>query len=57
MIGVDYKGDIYPCIRYMETSCKKGVEPYIIGNINEGINIKPEHCDRISCLSCITRRS
>jgi hypothetical protein len=37
MISVDYKGDIYPCIRYMESSLGNQVEPIIIGNVNTGI--------------------
>lgn len=57
MIAVDYKGDIYPCLRYMESSLGSNVPPYIIGNIECGINRKKEHCDRIDCMSCITRRS
>ena len=37
MISVDWKGDIYPCIRYMESSLGNTVEPVIIGNVNDGI--------------------
>lgn len=57
MIAVDYKGDIYPCLRYMESSIGDEISPFIIGNVKDGINIKQEHRDRINCLSCITRRS
>ena len=57
MIAVDYKGDIYPCLRYMETSSNKNIPPYIIGDIENGINIKKEHCERVDCMNCITRRS
>lgn len=57
MVAVDYKGDIYPCLRYMESSVADDVPAYIIGNIDDGINRKPEHCERIDCLKCVTRRS
>lgn len=57
MLAVDYKGDIYPCLRYMESSIGDNIEPYIIGTIKDGINCVPEHCERVQCLECITRRS
>ena len=57
MLAVDYKGDIYPCLRYMESSVADEVPPYIIGNIEDGINNKPEHSERIDCFKCVTRRS
>jgi radical SAM protein with 4Fe4S-binding SPASM domain len=37
MIAVDYKGDIYPCIRYMESSLGNSAPPIIIGNVYDGI--------------------
>ena len=57
MIAIDYKGDIYPCLRYMESSLNNKVPAYIIGNLECGINREEEHKQRIECLSCITRRS
>ena len=57
MIAIDYKGDIYPCLRYMESSLDNKVPAYIIGNLECGINKKEEHRQRVECLSCITRRS
>lgn len=46
MISVDWKGDIYPCIRYMESSLGNNIEPIIIGNVNTGImtNAKCRNC-------------
>ena len=46
MISVDWKGDIYPCIRYMESSLGNNIEPIIIGNVNDGImtNAKCRNC-------------
>ena len=37
MIAVDYKGDIYPCVRYMESSLGQDAPPLIIGNVYDGI--------------------
>jgi len=37
MLAMDYKGDLYPCLRYMESSIGQNQSPYIIGNINNGI--------------------
>jgi hypothetical protein len=37
MLAVDYKGDLYPCLRYMESSIGKNQLPYIIGNVDDGI--------------------
>ena len=57
MLAIDYKGDIYPCLRYMESSTGNNIEPFTIGRLDCGINREKEHCDRVNCLSCITRRS
>ena len=57
MIAVDYKGDIYPCIRYMESSLGNDVAPIIIGNVYDGIAQKPRERECISCLKKINRRT
>lgn len=57
MLAVDWKGDLYPCIRYMESSLGDTCKPLIIGNVNTGILTTKEHCDIDNCLKCITRRS
>ena len=49
MISVDYKGDIYPCIRYMESSLGNDVEPIIIGNVNTGMMVDAK------CKACIQK--
>ena len=53
MIAVDYKGDIYPCIRYMESSLGSNREPLKIGNVNTGLlsTCKEQECSR--CLKSI----
>ena len=57
MLAIDYKGDIFPCLRYMESSVGDKVQPYIIGNLEKGICNTPEHCERVECMECVTRRS
>ena len=50
MIAVDYKGDLYPCLRYMESSIGQNQSPYIIGNINDGIGYNQQTKDMIAGL-------
>lgn len=57
MIAVDYKGDIYPCLRYMESSLGNEQPPIIIGNIYEGIATTKCQQDCIACMKAVTRRS
>lgn len=57
MIGVDYKGDIYPCLRFMDNAICGKQEPYIVGDVYNGIMATPKQCERVDCLKCITRRS
>ena len=57
MIAIDYKGDIYPCIRYMESSLGPNIEPLKIGNIDTGLMTTEKEINDIKCLQCITRRS
>lgn len=58
MLAIDWKGDIYPCLRYMENSISSEKrEPFIIGNVFDGVNILPEHRQRVDLLRGITRRT
>lgn len=57
MLAIDYKGDIYPCLRYMKSSVGDKVEPLKIGNIYEGIGVKEKDKLIIQDLEAITRRS
>lgn len=57
MISCDYKGDIYPCIRYMESSIGEGIKPLKIGNVNDGVMHTDESIDCVHCLRNISRRS
>jgi len=57
MLCVNPDGNFYPCQRFTEVSLGNDAQPYIIGNVDEGIGIKEDEIQRINCLSCITRRS
>ena len=57
MLSCDYKGDLYPCIRYMESSLGDSIEPMIIGNVDTGIMGTEKQCDCVHCIRAITRRS
>lgn len=51
MLAIDYKGDLYPCLRYMESSIGSNQLPYIIGNINDGIGYNQQTKDGLSGLN------
>ena len=55
MISVDWKGDIYPCIRYMESSLGDDVPPIIVGNVYDGICVCDEHKKCSECLKAVNR--
>jgi radical SAM protein with 4Fe4S-binding SPASM domain len=57
MLSCDYKGDLYPCIRYMESSLGDSIAPMIIGNVDTGIMATEKQCDCVHCLRAITRRT
>lgn len=50
MLAVDYKGDLYPCLRYMESSIGQNQLPYIIGNVDDGIGYNQQTKDMIAGL-------
>lgn len=57
MISVDWRGDIYPCIRYMESSLGSDIKPLKIGDVYNGIMATKEQCDCVHCLRCIDRKT
>ncbi len=57
MIAVDWKGDVYPCIRYMESSLGSDAAPIIVGNLDTGILQTEEQKKCLACLKCIDRRT
>lgn len=57
MISVDPDGDIFPCIRFMESSLGTSIEPIKIGNVHTGISTTEEEKKREDSVTVITRRS
>ena len=57
MLALDWRGDYYPCIRYMPSSIGPDKKPLIIGNIDRGIGTLPEEQEIIDELKSITRQS
>lgn len=57
MLSMDYKGDLFPCIRYMESSLSGNKPQLDIGNISDGIAKTDEAIERLNILSQTTRRS
>lgn len=37
MMAIDYEGKIYPCIRFMKSSLGNSIDPFQIGNVNDGL--------------------
>ncbi len=57
MLAVDWKGDIYPCIRYMPDSIGEDVEPLIIGTVDGGMLATEKQRAAVEQMSRVTRRS
>ena len=57
MLACDYKGDLYPCLRYMESSLGTDVEPMKIGDVYNGLMATDPQKRCVECLRKITRRS
>lgn len=57
MLACDPFGRIFPCIRFMDTSLGDKVEPWILGDVDNGIGILPKHKDKINILDSITLTS
>ncbi len=57
MLACDPDGNLYPCLRYMESSVGNNVPAFRIGNLDDGIGSTDEYKQKIKCMKCITRRS
>ena len=55
--AIDYKGDIYPCIRYMSSSLNNKQQPLMYGNIFKGLQSNNLEIANYNMLINITRRS
>lgn len=57
MLACDPDGNLFPCIRYMDSSLN-GHQPALkIGNVDDGLLQKPEEAQIIKCMDCVTRSS
>lgn len=57
IFALHYSGDIYPCIRYMDSSLGDDQEPYIIGNVEKGLYYDKITCHRCKELKAVNRRT
>lgn len=57
MLAFDYKGNMFPCIRYMKSSLGNSVEPIIIGDLKTGLLKTPEYIKIYDELNSMTRSS
>lgn len=56
-ISVNYTGQLFPCIRYMDSSLNGKQEPIWIGTVKEGILITDKEKKNYEKINNITRRS
>lgn len=56
-MAINYKGNMYPCIRYMDSSLNNKQKALNIGNIYTGYLITEEEKENYNLISNITRRS
>ena len=57
MLSVDPRGELYPCIRYMETSLGNDQPPLSIGHIDSSIGSNDLYRHNLDFISNVTRRS
>ena len=57
MLSIHPNGDLYPCIRYMESSLGTDQEPLKIGNVWDGIGKEAKYAQLIKCMDCVTRKT
>ena len=57
MLAFDTEGNIYPCLRYMGISLGDEREPYMVGNVYDGMCHNDVEKHRWETLNAITRRS
>lgn len=54
MYSLNYKGELYPCIRFMESSIGHNVKPFIVGTLDHGICGTQEEKERYDLISSLT---
>ena len=56
-LAINYLGNFYPCVRYMESSLNGRQKSMTIGDIDNGYNQIEEHKNNIEKICSVTRRS
>lgn len=56
-VAINYTGNYYPCLRYMESSLGNDQPPLIIGNVDYGIYQTEEEKETLAMFKSITRTS
>lgn len=56
-LSINHSGNVYPCLRYMESSLNGKQPPIIVGDIYNGYLKTEEHINNNKKISNITRRS
>jgi uncharacterized protein len=56
-LSINHTGNLYPCIRYMDSSLNGRQEPIIVGDIYTGYGNSEIHKKNIQKITGITRRS
>ena len=57
MLAFNPEGEVFPCLRYMESSIGNDQPPYSLGNIKTDICSTEIEKERLKCLKCITKSS
>ncbi len=57
MLAIDPDGNLYPCLRYMDSSLGTDQTPMIFGTVDDGMGQLEVHAKRMQCMSCITRQT
>ena len=55
MCALNYKGEIFPCLRFMESSLNGEAEPYVIGDLDYGIGGTDLYSNRLNSLYSLTK--
>lgn len=56
-LSINHTGNLFPCLRYMESSLNHRQEPIIVGDVNTGYLATEKHEKNYQKISNITRRS
>ena len=57
MLAMDYKGDLYPCVRYMESCLDDNTPAVIIGNVYTGFMKNKSEIDIVKKIQALNRKN